>query len=234
MVSEKGENSILKNFNIPGEKIWKIHTGVDIDRFDPKKIERDFRHKFGIMPENIVVGIVARIQKHRRFDIILQAASLAIGKIPQIKFLLIGRGTHMDELAVEPAKSMGLTNNIIFTGYRMDDYVETLSCMDIKVFLVPGSDGSCRAVKEAMAMGKPVIAARRGMLPEIVEDGKEGLVIDDTPLNLAEAILKLAINKNMREDMGKAARIKAQKAYSLDSQVVKIEKVYREYLQKTF
>ncbi len=228
LVSKQERDFILNNFSITAEKVWNIDTGVDINRFNPGVINKDFRTRLGILPEDIVVGVVARIQRHRRFEVLLQALKIVIKDFPRIKLMVVGRGTHMNELAVSPAKEMGIDGNIIFTGYRRNDYVLTLSCMDIKVFLVPGSDGSCRAVKEAMAMGKPVIAARRGMLPEIVEDGKDGMVIEDTPFNLARAILKLAKNEVLRRRMGKAAVSKARTVFSLDFQTDAVEKVYQE------
>ena len=67
---------------------------------------------------------------------------------------------------------------------------------------MPGSDGACRAVREAMALGIPVIAARRGMLPEIVENNREGLIIDDSPENLADAMMTLVENPGIRQAMG--------------------------------
>ena len=63
--------------------------------------------------------------------------------------------------------------------------------MDIFVFLMAGSDGTARALREAMAMGKPVVVADRGILPELVEDGISGLVVKDTPDELAKATLQL-------------------------------------------
>jgi len=227
MVSDKGKNFILDNFSIATQRVWSVDTGVDIKRFNPEVINRDFRTRLRILPEDIVVGVVARIQRHRRFEILLQAMKMAIKEIPRIKLMVIGRGTHMNELAINPAKEMGIDDNIIFTGYRKNDYTDTLSCMDIKVFLVPGSDGSCRAVKEAMAMGKPVIAARRGMLPEIIGDGKEGMVIDDSSFNLAKAMLNLAKNDDLRRKMGEAALYKARTVFSLDTQADAVEKVYQ-------
>ena len=127
---------------------------------------------------------------------------------------------------LEPAKAMGLEDVVIHPGYRTSDYVETVSCMDFNIFLVPGTDGSCRAVREVMAMGKPVIAANRGMLPEIVDDNVTGLVIDDTPENLAVAILKITKDEKFRNKLAEASLKKAQDQFSLDSMTEKVEKVY--------
>jgi glycosyltransferase involved in cell wall biosynthesis len=102
--------------------------------------------------------------------------------------------------------------------------------MDIFVFLMAGSDGSARALREAMAMGKPVITADRGMLPELVEHGVSGLVVKDTPELLAEAALKLLRDPEMRRAMGKAAWERAHREFRLDRQVEAVEKFYQEMI----
>jgi glycosyltransferase involved in cell wall biosynthesis len=97
---------------------------------------------------------------------------------------------------------------------------------------MPGSDGSCRAVREAMALGIPVIAARRGMLPEIIENNREGLIVDDSPENLANAMMTLIENPGIREAMGQNARQKACEEFDLDKQTKKIEAIYEEVLKR--
>ena len=57
----------------------------------------------------------------------------------------------------DPTRKMGLDDVVVHTGYRTKDYVDVVSCMDFNIFLVPGSDGSCRAVREVMAMGNSII-----------------------------------------------------------------------------
>ena len=132
----------------------------------------------------------------------------------------------------DPTRAMGLEDVVIHTGYRIEDYVDVVSCMDIDVFLVPGSDGSCRAVREVMAMGKPVIAANRGMLPEIVDNDINGLVVEDTPENMAEAFLKLSRDENLRNKLAEASLNKAREKFSLDTQAIQVEKVYEELLSE--
>ncbi|MFQ5957198.1 MAG: glycosyltransferase family 4 protein [Candidatus Brocadiales bacterium] len=230
-VSEKAREADVENFGLSKDKVWKVEVGVDTNRFSPQTTESHTRKTLGIGPEEVVVGVVARIQWHRRFGVFLEAFRLASEKMPNLRALIVGRGTNMVPVAVEPAKRMGLNGKVIFPGYKdSDEYVDTLASMDIKVFLVPGTDGSCRAVREAMAMGLPVIAARRGMLPEIVEHGENGFVIDDTPEKLSETIVKLASDKAMRRRMGEASRQIAVERLSLDKEVQEVEAVYKALL----
>jgi spore coat protein SA len=79
-----------------------------------------------------------------------------------------------------------------------------------------------------MALGIPVIAANRGMLPEIVENNREGLIIEDRPENLADAIMTLVENPGIRQAMGRNALEKARGEFDLETQAKKIEQIYRE------
>jgi glycosyltransferase involved in cell wall biosynthesis len=232
-VSQASNQSISRDFALPQHRIWTICPGVDINYFNPQIDGRAARERYGIGGEDPVVGIVARVQRHRRFEVLLQALSRVMREIPRLKALLIGRGTHIEEVAIKPVHQLGLANNVILTGYHLAGYRELLAAMDVKIFLVPGSDGSCRAVREAMAMGKPVIAANRGMLPELVEDGVSGMVVDDTPENLAQAILRMVNDPQLRRKMGEAARQRICRDYSLAVQLEKIEAVYRQALAST-
>ena len=177
--------------------------------------------ELGIKPGDVVVGIVARLQRHRRYEVFLEAMKLLSENHPNIKAIIVGRGTYAEEVAYRPVREMGLEKTVILAGYRKDDYMDVLALFDMKVFLVPGSDGSCRAARELMAMGTPVIAANRGMLPEIVHDGVMGLLINDTPENLARAIGRLAEDSVLREKMGMNSRQSAISSFSLDKQLTR-------------
>ncbi len=229
VISEAARNYILRKRCISAQKLWKIDIPVDLHRFNPDRVE-PAREAFGLPAEAVVGGIVARVQKHRRFNVILEALQIVLREFPNLKFMIIGRGTHIQEIAIKPSQTMGIRPNLIFTGYKKEDFRETLACLNFKVFLVPGSDGSCRAVREAMAMGIPVIAADRGMLPEIVEHEKEGLIIDDMPENLAQAMLYMIEHPDVRRAMGHNARAKASRIFNIDYQGSRIESVYEKVL----
>lgn len=239
-ISEKSRETCLRNFALPPERVWKVEVGVDTDRFNPQRCSRNatppkadtaLRRSLGISPSEIVVGIVARIQRRRRFEVFLEAFRQASSQMPNLRAIIVGRGTHMIPVAVEPARRLGLNGKVLFPGYKEgEEYVDALASMDIKVFLVPGTDGSCRAVREAMAMGLPIISARRGMLPEMVKDGEVGLVVEDSPENLSNAIITLARDKALRRDMGQAARRWALEKFSLDKEVEEVEAIYRTLL----
>jgi len=233
VVSDRARDRAAERLRFPPGRIRVVHTAIDLDRFDPDRGLGDVRARLGIAPDAFVVGIVARIQWRRRFDVFLEAVDRARHQIPGLKVLIVGRGTNMKPIAVDPVQRMGLADTILFPGYQTgDDYVRALASMDLKVFLVPGTDGSCRAVREAMAMGVPVVAARRGMLPELVADGERGLVIDDTPATLAEAMVAMARDPARREAMGRAARAYAREELSLTRQADTVGAFYDDIVQQ--
>lgn len=226
-VSEIAQRTMQKEAGVPAERIWTICPGIDCSRFNPSIDGGAVRLKYGVGDEDPLVGIVARVQPHRRFDVFIKAVEQVAREIPRIKVFIVGRGTHIEEVAIRPVKEAGLNSRVVFTGYHLHGYPELLAALDVKVFLVPGTDGTCRAVREAMAMGKPVIVANRGMLPEIVEDGVSGLVVEDTPENLARAMSTLLKDGALRRKMGEAARKRVSEAYNGIRQNETLERVYR-------
>lgn len=215
----------IENFRLPPERTLCVEGAVDLEKFDPSRA-RPARAELGLPGDAIVAGIVARMQRHRRFGELMQAMKIAGAQVSALRLLAVGRGTHRDAVAVEPAKKLGIQDRVVFAGYRGADFVDVLGAIDFKVFLVPGSDGSCRAVREAMAMGKPVIAARRGLLPELVRDGETGLIVDDTPENLAAAMVRLATDPDLRARLGRAAREDALRRFSPATQAAAIDAFY--------
>ncbi|MGR3319911.1 MAG: glycosyltransferase family 4 protein [Candidatus Anammoxibacter sp.] len=226
VISEKGRAGNIERFNLSETIVQKIEGAIDLNRFNPENKRQDFKKSLGIEDGDVVVGIVARVQRHRQFDVLLKAISIALKAFPRLKLLIIGRGTHINEIAVEPVKEMDINRSVIFAGYRRNDYVDVLACMDINIFLVPGSDGSCRAVREVMAMGKPVIASKRGILPELVVDGQTGLIVNEKAEDMADAILRLTNNKELRDKLGVSSRKKAVKEFNLEKQAEIVEKFY--------
>ncbi len=233
VVSEMARRRVVENYGFPKDRVWTIHPPIDLLRFDPERGLGHRRIDFGITPYAFVVGIIARIQRHRRFDVFLKAIDLARHELPNLRVLIVGRGSNRKPVAIDPIHRMGLEDTVVMPGYHTgDDFVRTIATMDAKVFLVPGSDGSCRAVRECMAMGVPIIAARRGILPELVGDGDHGLVIDDTPENLSRAIITLARDPRHRKEMGHRARQYARAHFSLSQQAAVVGGIYKDLVKR--
>ena len=218
------QNYLSKIF--PDKDIQQVDIPVDQELFRPFEKNPKLLAEFGLSADTPVGGIVARVQKHRNFALLFDAIEQVVNEIPDFKFLIVGRGTHIDTVARKPVKDRGLDSNVIFTGYRKEDYQEVLNLFDYKIFLVPGSDGSCRAVREALACAKPVIAARRGILPELIRDGETGILIGEKPADLARAMVTMTRDRDFRLSCSQAARQYAETVLNPERYVKKVTAVY--------
>jgi glycosyltransferase involved in cell wall biosynthesis len=210
----------------PHKNIEQVDIPVDLDNFHPMPKNERLLKEFGLTPRDAVAGIVARVQKHRNFPLLIEALVQIAREFPQLKFLIVGRGTLIDTIARQPVEEKGLQDRVIFTGYRNEDYRDVLNLFDFKVFLHPGSDGACRAVREAMACGKPVVAVQKGILPELIKDGQTGLLIDENPQALARAMITLFRDDQQRLKLGRAARAYAQDALNPQRYLKKVAAAY--------
>ncbi|MGA2514927.1 MAG: glycosyltransferase family 4 protein [Thermodesulfobacteriota bacterium] len=229
--SETARREDAEHFGLPLERVRKISPALDLSRYDPNGKFKEMKALLGIGPKDIVIGMIARFQKYRRTAVFLEAAKKIAGEFPNVKVLLVGRSSQMEHSVIQPMKQLGVEKWVVLGGYRIEDYLDTLACMDLFVFLMAGSDGTARALREAMAMGKPVIVANRGMLPELVKDGISGLVVNDTSEGLAEAALRLLHHPEMREALGKAAYQRAHEEFRLDRQAEAVEEFYQEMIR---
>jgi len=204
---------------------------VDLERFRPGPPDPGVRQALGLGVEDRVVGIVARMQPRRRFGLLLDAAERLFARDPRARLLVLGRGTHREAVAEDPARRRGLTGRVVFAGYRSADYLETLRAIDVFTLLVPGSDGTCRAVLEAAACGIPAVVTRRGALPEIVADGETGFVVDDEADALAAAWERL-FHGAERRALGEAAARRARTLFAPARLAEGVEALYRAVLEK--
>jgi glycosyltransferase involved in cell wall biosynthesis len=225
--SEKSRQECIKRFHLPAERVTQIPTALDLERYSPGREFKDMRALFGIEPTDIVIGMIARFQKYRRTEVFLEAMQKIVREFPNVKLLLVGRSSQMEESVIQPMKKLGMEPWVVLAGYRTDDYLDTLACMDIFVFLMAGSDGTARALREGMALGKPVVVSDQGMLPELIENGVSGWVVKMNSEELATAVLTLLRSPELRKTMGKAVLERAQQNFRLDQQVDRVEEFYQ-------
>jgi len=178
-----------------------------------------------------VVGIVARMQTHRHYEDFFEAIRMLAARRPNVHVIVVGRGTRQEQVGREPVRRLGLEDRVHFPGYlEGENYVGMLKAFDVKVYLTPGSDGTCRAVRECMAMRKPAVVANRGMLREIVNHDLDGIVCDGSGEALFRALDRLAGDRRLAHVMGMAARETAVTHYSLEAQAAAVKAVYERIL----
>src|SRR5512136_1757271 len=134
--SERARREDAEHFGLPLERVEKISPALDLDRYEPRREYKDMRTFFGIGPKKVVVGMIARYQRYRRTAVFLEATKAIAKDFPNIKVLLVGRSSQMEESVVKPMRQLGVEEWVTLAGYQTTDYLDTLACMDIFVFLM--------------------------------------------------------------------------------------------------
>jgi glycosyltransferase involved in cell wall biosynthesis len=209
----------------PGQ-YTKIFSGFPLEPFLAAKNDLAFRKKLGIAPGDFVVGKIARLFKLKGHDDLFAVAPELIRRHSQIKFLLVGNGkwrTHFEDLA----RSLGLEKHFIFIGLVPPDEVPRyVGIMDALVHLSL-REGLPRALPQALAAVKPVVAYNCDGAGEVCLDGQTGFLIQPGDLkNLAEKIIQLANDHALREKLGRVGTVLVRKNFAVKKMVDDIYDLY--------
>jgi len=195
----------VKEQGIPAEKIRLVSLRVDLNLFEPNlKISEIYKKgdKVGI----IKIGYVGRLIEGKGLEDLFGAIAILKSQNLEFNCLIFGNGP-MEEKLKETAEKLGINDKIEWQGFVPYSKVpEALSQIDI--FVYPSwHEGFGRAIMEALAMGKAVVATNVGGIPDLIKDGENGfLVFPNNPQELVLKIKELLENKELREKFGKAGR----------------------------
>jgi glycosyltransferase involved in cell wall biosynthesis len=165
----------------------------------------DLKASLGLGPDELVVGVIGRLKPDRGYDVILRAFKTLRTRMDKVKLVIVGRSSQIEESVRKPITALGLEEDVILAGYRLDDYFSMIATFDLFVMMRAGSDGAARALREVMGMGKPAIVSDRGMLPELVRDGYNGYVAADERL-LAARMEEVLTDDRLKGRLGAQAR----------------------------
>ena len=218
------KNTLLKSAPwLTLEKIHVVWKGVDARKFRLPASGR-LRGEFHIGEEDSLIGFVGRLDEQKGLMTLLEAMALLVRRHRNTKLVLAGDG-NLRASVQHFVKSRNLDRHVFLAGFRKD-IPEFLRGID---FLVMPSnwEGFGYAAVEAMAAGKAVVASHVSSLPEIIDDRKTGLLVPPrSPELLAEAIVTLVDNPQLRNSMGKAGAIKAENVFALSTMIGNIEALF--------
>ncbi|MCL4499024.1 MAG: glycosyltransferase [Chloroflexi bacterium] len=185
-VSNAIRNDLIRRGVAPG-KISIVYNGVDIP--DERPLLSEVRAQLGLSTEHFVVGTVARLEPNKGIKFLVCAAKELREQLSDLRVVIVGAGRDKLDLERE-AERLGISDIVTFTGFR-EDARRLMTSFDI--FALPSlMEGFALVVIEAMAAGIPVVASQVGGVPEIIDNGRNGLLVDASdPRSLSQAILKL-------------------------------------------
>jgi glycosyltransferase involved in cell wall biosynthesis len=230
----------------PGASVEVVHNAVDLERFDPARIDRErARARIGELagdraPHRLLLGVVAQITPWKGQDTAIEALRLTVEQGIDAQLLLIGSAkfvapsTRLDNEGFlarlrQRIGQAGLEDRVSWLGER-EDVPELMRALDI--LLLPSREEPFgRALIEAMALGVPVLATNVGGPTEIIADGREGYLLPpEQPQAWASAIGSIARTPGLGEELGRAGRTRVQGAFSVEHHTEAILAAYRRAL----
>jgi glycosyltransferase involved in cell wall biosynthesis len=183
-----------------------VPNGIEVQPFDEAR-RTEFRSRYGIAPEALVVTQVCWMTQVKGVDVLLSAAKTLLRDHPSLRFLMVGGGDKLNDYRAL-AQQLGIAEGVLFTGIISDPVgAGVFAATDIYCQASLWQEASGLAVLEAMSMRRPVVASDTGGLPENVLRDRTGLLV--TPNNseeLAQAIDRLVRAPDLRRSMGDAGR----------------------------
>jgi glycosyltransferase involved in cell wall biosynthesis len=211
------------------EKFITIHNGVDLDEFRAGGSPASALDRCGCLPGDTVIGCFGRVEPMKGQACLIEAMGNVLARHRNLRLLLCGEITdesyrrHCEGIG----RRCGIADRVRFLGHH-SDVAEMLSAADIAVLPSLSGEAFPRAVIEAMAMGRPVIATDVGGTREAILEGVTGFVVPPgDPEALSDRISRLAGNEAVRAAMGQAARRRAEELFSIEKNVRATERLYR-------
>ena len=231
-VSHFTKRELLEYYKVPEEKIRVIHNGVDVNKFKPAKDKRKIKEELGFNPNDLAIVSVGRLYARKGLFTLIESMPAVIKRFKNAKFIISGKG-QSDEMRklINYADKIGVKDNIIFTGYYPDKKLPKLyQAADVFAFST-FYEHHPFAVLEALSTGLPVVTTNVGGIPETIESGKNGFLVEPfNPKQFADRILYLLDHPAEASEMGSLARKTILERFDWRIVVKDVLKVYDEAL----
>jgi len=198
-VSEHTKRCIMRDYDIPGDKIEVIHNSIDSEGLEPLDEHNAYQYLSAMKQQgHKVVVSIGRLTMQKNLPNLLRAAKEVIARAPKTLFLIVGSGEQYFEL-IEQAAELGISRNVIFTGFqRGKNWRDAYAIGD--VFVMPSiSEPFGLTPLEAISYGTPVVISKQSGVSEVI---KNCLKVDFWDVNeLANQITAIVMNDSLRDEL---------------------------------
>ena len=213
---------------LPSGRYELVYNGVDLSRVNADSHRAaEFRRRFDISDNKRIVVQVSWVIPEKGITDLLEVARLVSAKRPDTQFVIVGDGPYREQFTKQ-ANEMGIADNVTWTGLMKDPFGEGVyDAADVVCQLSRWEEVFGWMIAEAMAFGKPVVATRVGGIPELIDEGKTGFLVDRGDVSAAaDRVLRLLDDKELRKTLGCAGRQKTEERFNLRTNVGELLRVY--------
>lgn len=217
-VSNETKNSLIQNYGVKPERINVVHNGVDLKLVGSITIDKKIKNS---------IVFVGRLAPHKHVDDLINVLKLLKNDFEDIHLKIIGNGVEKDNL-INIVNDLNLSNKIDFlSDLKYSDVIREIKSSNILV-LPSTREGFGMVLAEANACSLPVVAYKSGGVTEVIDDGKNGFLVEPRNINeLSERIRFLLENKEIAREMGDNGRKKVINYFDWDKIVENIIEIYK-------
>jgi glycosyltransferase involved in cell wall biosynthesis len=208
---------------VPADRTVTVHEGIDVEHVVAAPAV-NVHEAFWLPHGSPVVGNVAALVPHKGQRYLIDAAHLVVQQVPDARFIILGEGELREHLEKQ-VREHHLEKHVLLPGFRTD----VLGCLKgFDLFAMSSiTEGLGTSLLDAMACARPIVATRAGGIPEIVEDGVNGLLVPARDHQaLAEAIVRALKNPELRQRMGDAGFARVNERFTVERMVSETAGVY--------
>ena len=203
-------------------KVMRLHNAVSLccDGYSCRNEASDLK-----AADDFLIGIIGRLSPEKDVATFLEAAGFLSKKYKQLKFIVVGNGPE-DEKLKKLAESRNLKEKVQFLGFikEMESVYRSLDLLVIS----SKTEGIPLVILEAMKHAVPVVSCKVGGIPEVIENGVDGILVEPGNSHaIAEAIEKLLIDGNLYKRISKQALKKVETSFNRGIWIKKIEEIYQ-------
>lgn len=229
-VAEEVALSLKRLYGI--QRCRVISNGIPTDRYACAQTSRkEWRAREGFEDDDVLFVSVARFAPQKNHALLLKAFAQGPASVPKAHLVLVGEGVLREQLE-EQAKSLGLASQVHFLGLRTD-IPDVLRAMDVFV-LSSDYEGNPLSVMEAMAAGLPVVTTAAGGVPDLLEHGRQGLIVPLGNVQVLSIAMSLLVeDREHRQSLGRAAARRARENFDVSTMVRAYEELYEDLLDRS-
>jgi len=215
---------VLEQDRIPPNRIYVVHDGIDVDKIAHRPAV-DLHAEYWLPHGVPVIVNVGALVGHKGQRFLIEAMPQVIREVPDAHLVIFGEGELRAPLEKQ-IKQLNLTKRVLLPGFR-EDVLSLMKTADLFV-MSSVTEGLGSAVLDAMAMGHAVVGTRAGGIPEAIVPGETGLLVEPADAtSLAQAIVTLLKNRDLRRQFGEAARRRVAEHFGVDRLIEGTLEVYQ-------
>ncbi|MCH8285903.1 glycosyltransferase family 4 protein [candidate division KSB1 bacterium] len=230
-VTKAVRKNVLEFTSVSHNQVMCIYNGVDMEKYNGKNENSSFKSELNIPEKSLVVGLVGRLDRLKKQELLIEAAPAVLEKYPDTYFVMVGAETNSKTgVGYRDYLEQLINRKNLSKKFRLVEFTEKItdlvSIFDISL-LSTTKETFGMVLIEAMAMGIPVIGTDAGGVPEIIDDGVNGLLFEpDNPGELSNCLKKLLADEKLRISMGNEGIKKVKAVFDINKKLIEYERLF--------